>query len=284
MIHPTDTVTNSSEGITLDCKGIGGGSITYHWEASDIDKDQWMKISDSNAQKLALRTLKKSKNFRCIASNEAGSTASNPSTATLMEILTHPTNPLTVTALEDSTLTCLSSVDDATYSWHRVGTSVPSRSIGQNNNTLTIPKATPYDIGQYYCMAEKQKITVKSDEALLRVNGKKLCKLQTVIYVAFTDQLSISISSNNLLIGKGNTAQFTATTSGVSSERSNFIYEWKKRNSDSLPDKVLGVNGTVLTIPNAVKSDEGQYYCIVTNEWGRSVESSYATLTVYTGI
>ena len=98
--------------------------------------------------------------------------------------------------------------------------------------------------------------------------------------MAFTDQLSISISSNNL-IGKGNTAQFTATTSGVSSERSNFIYEWKKRDSDSLPDKVFGVNGTVLTIPNAEKSDEGQYYCIVTNEWGRSVESSYATLTVY---
>ena len=181
MTHPTDTVTNTSESITLNCKGIGGGSITYHWEVSDVDKDQWMKVSrDSDAENLLVRKVEKSERYRCIASNEAGSTASNPSTATLMKIITHPTNPLTVTALEDATFTCLSSVDDATYSWHRVGTSVPSRSIGQNNNTLTIPKATPYDIGQYYCMAEKQGITVKSDEALLRVNGKKLCKLQTV--------------------------------------------------------------------------------------------------------
>ena len=59
----------------------------------------------------------------------------------------------------------------------------------------------------------------------------------------------------------------------------NFTYQWKKRGSD-LPDKASGVNGTELTIPNAAKSDEGQYYCIVTNEWGRSVESGNIMLTV----
>ena len=59
-----------------------------------------------------------------------------------------------------------------------------------------------------------------------------------------------------------------------------FTYQWKKRGSDGLPNKVSGVNGTVLTIPNVLESDEGQYYCIVTNEWGRSVESDDVTLTV----
>jgi len=43
---------------------------------------------------------------------------------------------------------------------------------------------------------------------------------------------------------------------------------------------VSGVDRTVLTIHNLVKSDEGQYYCIVTNEWNRSVESNDVTLTV----
>ena len=97
----------------------------------------------------------------------------------------------------------------------------------------------------------------------------------------FTDQLSIIITSNNLVIGKGNTAQFNATTSGVSSDESNFIYQWRKRGTDSLPDKVSGVNEEVLMIPNVVESDEGQYYCTVTNEWGRSEESNDTTLTVY---
>ena len=90
------------------------------------------------------------------------------------EIITQPTSPLTVTALEDARFTCLSNVDDATYSWHRFGSSVPSRSIGQDNNTLTIPRATPFDLGRYYCIAEKEGISVKSNEAVLVVDGKKL--------------------------------------------------------------------------------------------------------------
>jgi len=44
---------------------------------------------------------------------------------------------------------------------------------------------------------------------------------------------------------------------------------------------VSSVDGTVLTIPNVNDSDEGQYYCIVTNEWGKSLESDDVTLTVY---
>ena len=59
------------------------------------------------------------------------------------------------------------------------------------------------------------------------------------------------------------------------------MYQWKKRGSNNLPDKVSGVNGAVLTIPNVLESDEGHYYCIVTNEWFKSEESNDVTLTVY---
>jgi len=44
---------------------------------------------------------------------------------------------------------------------------------------------------------------------------------------------------------------------------------------------VSGVNGTVLTISKVAESDEGQYYCIVTNEWNKSLESNDVTLTIY---
>ena len=92
----------------------------------------------------------------------------------LTEIITHPTSALTVIALEDATLTCLASVDDVNYSWHRVGGSIPSRSIGQNNSTLTIPGVTPYDAGMYYCIAKRNDISVESDKAVVSVNGKEL--------------------------------------------------------------------------------------------------------------
>ena len=93
----------------------------------------------------------------------------------------------------------------------------------------------------------------------------------------FTDQLSIKIT-RRLVSTNGKTAQFTATASGIN--RNNFRYQWGKRSSNNLPDKVSGVNGTMLMIPNVTKPDQGQYYCTVTNEWNRSVESNDGTLIV----
>ena len=111
-----------------------------------------------------------------------------------IEITTHPSST-TVIALQDVTLTCSSSVDDVTYSWHRDGGSVPSRSTGQNSNTLTIRRATPPDEGMYYCMASKWGISVESNRAILRVDGKKSIYLKRfcncdlcIIYVGIHNQ------------------------------------------------------------------------------------------------
>ena len=78
----------------------------------------------------------------------------------------------TVIALQDVTLSCSSSVDDVTYSWHRDGGSVPPRSRGQNSNMFAIPEATPPDEGMYYCMASKEGISVESNRARIRVDGE----------------------------------------------------------------------------------------------------------------
>ena len=83
------------------------------------------------------------------------------------------------------------------------------------------------------------------------------------------------------MIGKGRDAEFTAIANGVSTNESKFMYQWKKRGSNNLPDKVSDINGAVLTIPNVLESDEGQYFCTVTNEWFNIEESNDVTLTVY---
>jgi len=92
------------------------------------------------------------------------------------------------------------------------------------------------------------------------------------------DRLSISVTPTNPVIGERGTANFNATASGVNMR--NFVYQWRKRGSGSIPNKVSGVNGAVLTIPNLVKSDEGVYYCTVNNEWGRNMRSGDVTLSV----
>ena len=92
------------------------------------------------------------------------------------------------------------------------------------------------------------------------------------------DQLSISVTPANKEAGEGATAKFTAAASGINKE--NFVYQWKKRGNRNLPNKVSGVNGAELKITNSLKSDDGQYYCTVINEWGNSEVSNDVTLTV----
>ena len=77
--HPTSQLTNVSMSVTLDCEGTGRGSITYHWETSNINGGQWMNISNSN-NKALVRNLEQSQQYRCVVSNEADSTRLNVAT------------------------------------------------------------------------------------------------------------------------------------------------------------------------------------------------------------
>ena len=99
-----------------------------------------------------------------------------------------------------------------------------------------------------------------------------------ILLIVNLDLLSIEVKPNKHTVGERGTVQFTAMATGKNVD--NFRYQWRKRDSDSLPSKVSGVTGTVLTIPNLNKTDEGRYYCTVTNEWGRRVVSNDVILTV----
>ena len=89
--------------------------------------------------------------------------------------------------------------------------------------------------------------------------------------------MAIRVISEHTLINRGGTVQFIASASGVGI----VMYQWRKRGVDKLPDKVSGEDTLVLTIPNIDKSDEGQYYCLVSNMWNRSMESNHVDLNIY---
>ncbi|XP_065885723.1 hemicentin-1-like isoform X3 [Dysidea avara] len=168
-IHPTSQLTTVSMSVTLNCEATGRGSITYQWHTRNINEGQWSNISNSNNRGLVVRNLQESQQYRCVVSNEADGTRSNVATVTVLKITTHPSNA-TVIALQDVTLTCSASIDNVTYSWHRNGNSLPSRSRGRSRNTLTIRTATPPDEGMYYCIASKEGIGVESNRATLTVD------------------------------------------------------------------------------------------------------------------
>ena len=85
--HPTSELINVSISVTLDCEGTGRGSITYHWETSNINGGQWMNISNSNRKTLVVSNLEQSQQYRCVVANEAGSTRSDVATVIVLSEL-----------------------------------------------------------------------------------------------------------------------------------------------------------------------------------------------------
>ena len=85
--HPTSQLVNISISVTLDCEGTGRGSIAYQWETNNINGGQWMNISNSNSKTLVVGTLEQSQQYRCVVSNEAGSTTSNVATVAVLSKL-----------------------------------------------------------------------------------------------------------------------------------------------------------------------------------------------------
>ena len=82
--HPTSQLTNVSMSVTLDCEGTGRGSITYHWETKRIGNKQWMSINNNNRKRYVVSNLEQSQQYRCIVSNEVGSTRSDVTTITVL--------------------------------------------------------------------------------------------------------------------------------------------------------------------------------------------------------
>ena len=80
-------------------------------------------------------------------------------------------------------------------------------------------------------------------------------------------------------IGKGRSTHLTVVTTGISTKESSFKYQWR-RNDTGFPDKVSSINESMLIIPDVSESDAGQYYCTVTNEWNRSVDSDPGVIRI----
>ena len=84
-IHPTNQMISINMAVEpLNCETTGNRSVTYQWETSNINGGQWMNISNSNSSTLVVGTLEQSQQYRCVVSNEAGSTRSNVATVTVL--------------------------------------------------------------------------------------------------------------------------------------------------------------------------------------------------------
>ena len=86
---------------------------------------------------------------------------------------------ITVMPFNDITLTCVvplvhyTSVD-IIYTWYRIDGDIPTKYLGVNSSTLTIPWFGLADEGQFYCFGVAFGHCMKSDNITLTLDGEKI--------------------------------------------------------------------------------------------------------------
>ena len=85
------------------------------------------------------------------------------------------------------------------------------------------------------------------------------------------------MTCNNSLVAEGKTAKLAIDTTGEET----LTYQWRRRGAKQFPDKALCRDTKELIIPEVDRSDEGEYYCIVSNISNITMESDNIKLTTY---
>ncbi len=148
------------------------------------------------------------------------------------------------------TVTAASNPAVLSYFWRFGGVSIS----GATNSSYTIASAQPANEGQYSVVITNTSGSVTSAPAMLTV------------YVP----PSIASPPADTTVAAGAEAFFEVTSGGTEP----FHYQWFFKGA-----QIAGANGTTLSLSQAVNTDSGPYWVLVTNVAG-AVTSSVATLTV----
>ncbi len=205
--------------------------------------------------------------YRCIVNDGTTWSYSTPTTLTLSGAAAKPTvttqpKDASVTAGEKAVFTVKATGTDLKYQWQYKapnGTWKDTSFSGNKTATLTVTTKTTHDDYEYRCEITNAGGTVYSSPAELTVFG-------------------IISSPKRQTVAVGEKAKFTVKAAGDIES-----YQWYyRKNADSEWTKSSAASGKTATLSVTAKAylDGYQYRCKVTDERGKTKNSSYATLVV----
>ena len=183
--------------------------------------------------------------YRCIVSNIAGSTPSDPASLTIYDKPAITKQPVATTVAAGSATPLTLSVmatdtPPSRYQWQHGTADLP----GQTASTLTVANPQWTDGGSYRCLVSNDYGSVMSNAVLVTILAPPLFLSQPPT----AKELPLGGASSIAVVAGGSPA---------------LAYQWYKGT-----DKVVGAVATTLSFPRITAAAAGTYHCVVTNKVG----------------
>jgi hypothetical protein len=228
----------------------GTATIAYQWYKDNT------AIANATNNTISLSSVDTSDvgAYYVIASNTCNSVQSNSMQLIVNEGPSITSQPVSqVVCAGNAALLSVSASGTAplSYQWYKGGSQIS----GATNSSYQISSAASSDASTYYVVVSNSCGSANSSNATLAVK----------------DPVSITYSSPDQSICSGNSASFSVTASGSSP----LNYQWYYNGS-----AISGATSASYSINQADTSDQGDYYCMISNSCN-SVQSSTRSLTIY---
>lgn len=277
LIKPSVTTPPSAQTVTeggtarFTVAASGTAPLSYQWKKDGVSLSDGSKISGATTAALTVSNAQKADEgaYSCYINNDAGDVTSGDATLTVNLTSVKPAiawQPEDKTASAGWTVNFFVTAHGTAplaYRWEKDGVDLTDggKISGATTDSLIIGNVQESEEGVYTCYVSNAAGETASNSATLTVDPVKP---------------SVATQPANQTRTVGDDVSFTVLAAGSEP----FTYRWSK-NGVALTDggAVSGTATAALAISGIQTSDEGNYSCTVSNDYG-NVTSSSAPLTV----
>jgi hypothetical protein len=267
--QPRSVLIRTAETANFSIAVAGQPAPTLRWQTRPANSTgEWTDVSVGNGATTASYTTAprvpsdNGEQYRVVATNAVGSTASTPVTVSVSDldvvpsITTQPAS-LNVTSGNDAVFAIVAYGTEAlSYQWRFNGTDI----AGANSPVLRLSGITSANAGSYAVRVTNNAGNAVSNAAVLSVtSGAPAAVAPSIV----TQPVSVTVNA-------GNTATFAVGVDGSGP----LSFQWRRDGAN-----IAGATSAVLTFPAVALINAGNFSVVVTNSAG-SITSSNAVLDV----
>lgn len=269
--EPRPMLVRTGETASFTVVATGAPAPTLAWQSRPANSaGAWTDVAGATAATFTTPPLATSDNgrqYRVVATNALGSTASVPVTASVSEVDVAPTittqpASLSVTAGNDAVFAVVARGTEAlSYQWRYLGEPIS----GANSPVYRLSGTFPGQSGAYSVQVSNAAGMVVSQTVTLTVTAAGSSPTPTAP--------SIVSQPVDVTVHAGNTATFAVGATGSAP----LAYQWFRNGQP-----IAGATQAFWSVASAQPGDAGSYTVQVSNGVGAGVTSAAATLTVDT--